>query len=140
MQSDSAGPHLGSASGPTSGPAPQRVRVSASRRSAARHTTRPVAEELSDETDLGEVYVRGLIRAQLRLSASLLLLVALTLAGVPLLFLLIPETGTVRLGPVPLPWVLLGVAAYPAAWILARFYVRASERLEAAFVDLVNGD
>ncbi|WP_460825475.1 hypothetical protein [Nostocoides australiense] len=122
---------------PAQRPPSERVRVTASRRSAPRHTARPVADELSDQTVLGEIYVRGLMRAQLRLALSLLLLAVLLLGGVPVLFAMLPQTRTLTLGPLPLPWVTLGLVVYPAIVISARYYVRASERLEAAFVDVV---
>ena len=108
------------------GPAP-RVRVTSSRREATRHTARPAADEVAEHTDLGEVYVRGLMRAQLRLAASVLLV------G----FLAVPSARSLLLLGIPLPWLTLGILIYPAAGLAARYYVRASERLEAAFVDVV---
>lgn len=119
---------------------PPRVRITASRRSAPRHLARPTSEELTDETELGEIYVRGLMRAQLRLSASVLVMGVLLLAALPLIFALLPETRSYRVGPLPLPWLVLGLSAYPVVFVVARSYVRASERLEAAFVDLVGRD
>ena len=41
---------------------------------------------------------------------------------------------------VPFPWLVLGVLVYPAAWLLARAYVRQSERIETEFAELVAGD
>lgn len=118
-------------------PASERVRVTASRRSAPRHTARAVADELSDQTALGDIYVRGLMRAQLRLAASLLMLTVLLLGSLPILFAIVPQTRSMQVGPLPLPWVTLAVLVYPAIVLLARFYVRASERLEADFVDVI---
>ena len=37
----------------------------------------------------------------------------------------------------PLPWVVLGVLVYPGVVLTARWYARASERLEADFGDVV---
>lgn len=122
---------------PAQRPASERVRVTASRRSAPRHTARAVADELSDQTALGDIYVRGLMRAQLRLAASLLMLTVLLLGSLPILFAIVPQTRSMQVGPLPLPWVTLGVLVYPAIVLLARFYVRASERLEADFVDVI---
>ena len=50
--------------------ASERVRVTASRRAAPRLATRAVADELTDQTTVGDIFVRGLMRAQLRLAAS----------------------------------------------------------------------
>ncbi len=115
----------------------ERVRVTSSRRGAARHTSRPVADELAEHTVLGDVYVRGLMRAQFRLAASILILGALALGTLPLLFAIVPSTRGILIGGIPLPWLTLGVVVYPVAVATARYYVRASERLEAAFTDVV---
>ena len=122
---------------PAARPPSDRVRVTASRGRAPRHTMRAGADELSDQTALGDLYVRGLMRAQLRLAASLLLLTVLLLGSLPIIFAIVPQTREARLGPLPLPWVALGVLVYPATVLLARYYVRASERLEAAFVAVI---
>src|SRR5690606_27947599 len=44
--------------------APQRVRVTSSRRAPAAPARRPLQTELDEQTTLGEVYVRGLMGAQ----------------------------------------------------------------------------
>ncbi len=120
--------------------ASDRVRVTASRRAAPRLATRAVADELTDQTTVGDIFVRGLMRAQLRLAASVLLLMILLLGGLPIIFAVLPQTRSVYVGPVPLPWLTLGLLIYPATALLARYYVRASERLEAAFVDVMGRD
>jgi len=79
----------------------------------------------------------SLIRAQWRLSLSVLALTAVMIGGLPLLFLLVPATGTVHVGPVPLPWLILGLLIYPALWLAGRYYVRASEQIEREFTELV---
>ena len=96
-----------------------------------------MAEELTEQTRLGDVYVAGLMRAQLRLSASVLL-VALLLGAVPLALAIWPELRLLRVGPIPVLWLVLGLAVYPAAVIGARYYTRASENLEATFVDVID--
>ena len=63
---------------------------------------------------------------------------ALGLGSLPLVFALVPDVADARLGPVPLPWLLLGVVVYPALLALGRVYVRRSERAEADFTDLVD--
>ncbi|MEI2774521.1 MAG: hypothetical protein V9G19_00825 [Tetrasphaera sp.] len=119
-------------------PGQPRVRVTSSRRGAPHPTNRPVAEDVSEQTHLGEVYVAGLMRAQLRLAASVLVVGALVLGALPLVLTLWPQTRAYRIGPLPLPWLVLGVLVYPAAVAAAHFYVRSSENLEKAFVDVVN--
>lgn len=123
--------------GPT-GTAPHRVRVTSSRRRATRHTRRTMAADVSEQTELGEVYVAGLMRAQLRLSLSILLVGVLVLGSLTIALELWPAARALHIGPVPFPWVVLGVLVYPAVFGLARYYVRASESLESAFIDVVN--
>lgn len=115
-----------------------RVRVTSSRR---RPTVRPPARTLQDEvnaqTGLGEVYVNGLVRAQLRLAMRVIVVGVLSLGGLPLLFYLVPATRRASLFGMPFAWLVLGVLVYPTAVIVARQYVRASERLEAEFTAMV---
>lgn len=116
-----------------SGP-PQRVRVTSTRRDAAtRRDVRPLTREIDEQSNLGEVYMSGLMSAQLRLAAMVLGFGALGLGGLPLLFLLVPATRSLEIGRVPLPWLILAVVVYPVALVVARYYVRASERIEAEF-------
>ncbi len=116
-------------------PPPQRVRITSSRASAPRRASRRLTEEIEEQTGLGETYLRGLMRAQLRLSLTVLALGGLTLGALPLLLAFLPSLRDARLGPVPVPWLVLGVLVYPVALLTARSYVRASERIERQFLD-----
>jgi putative solute:sodium symporter small subunit len=114
-----------------------RVRITSPRTVGARsRSQRSNAAEIDAQTRLGEVYVQGLIRAQLRLALYVVLWLAATLGVLPVLFLLLP-LDRVRLLGVPLPWVVLGAGVYPWLIALAWWYVRRAERNEAAFEDLV---
>ncbi|MBK9476932.1 MAG: hypothetical protein IPL94_12115 [Tetrasphaera sp.] len=114
-----------------------RVRVTSSRRGASTARARPVARDLDEQTTLGDVYIDGLIRAQRRLSLRVLAVLVASLIGLPLLLWEVPSIRTMTLASVPLPWILIGVAIYPATWSLARWYARATERLEADFIAVV---
>ncbi|WP_406829396.1 hypothetical protein ABEG17_10360 [Pedococcus sp. KACC 23699] len=115
-------------------PTTQRVRVTSTRRDATtRRDQRPLTREIDEQSNLGEVFVAGLMSAQLRLAAMVLGFGALGLGGLPLLFLLIPATRSLEIGPIPLPWLILGIVVYPVALVVARYYVRQSERIEAEF-------
>ena len=117
---------------------PARVRVTSTRRDApTRRDLRPLTRDLDEQSTLGEVYMAGLMAAQLRLSLRVLAFGAIGLGGLPLLFLLVPATRTLELGRLPLPWLVLAVVVYPVAIIVARYYVRASERIEAEFSHVV---
>jgi hypothetical protein len=113
---------------------PQRVRVTSTRRDATtRRDVRPLTREIDEQSNLGEVYMSGLMSAQLRLAAMVLGFGAVGLGGLPLLFLLVPATRSLEIGRIPLPWLVLAVVVYPVALVVARYYVRQSERIEAEF-------
>lgn len=117
------------------GPPPERVRVSGPPR---RRT--PVARsiDLDSGSRLAEVYLASLLRDQLRLALGILLVLALTLGALPLVFHAAPGLAEVTLLGVPLPWLLLGVAVYPALLGLGWVYVRRAERNERDFAELVS--
>lgn len=116
---------------------PLRVRVTSSRRGAVNPGSRRPSHDLDEQTELGDVYLGGLMRAQLRLSLAVLALTVVGLAALPAVLTLVPATQTTTLFGLPFPWLVLGVAVYPAAWLLARWYARQSERLEADFTEVV---
>lgn len=117
---------------------PVRVRVTSSRRDAAtRRDFRPLTREIDEQTDLGEVYMAGLMSAQLRLALRVLAFGAVGLGGLPLLFLFVPDTRSLEIGSLPFPWLVLGVLVYPVALLVARYYVRQSERIEREFSQVV---
>jgi hypothetical protein len=107
--------------------------MAASRRVPAR----PAVREIDEQTGLGEVYMRSLLRSQLRLALSVLTATAVLLGGLPLLFALVPSVTRAHVLGAPLPWVLLGGLAYPLLWLAARYHVRHCERLEDEFTDAV---
>lgn len=93
--------------------------------------------EIDAQTELGALYLRSLMRAQLRLALGILTLLATLVGGLPLLFRVAPGlAGTSVLG-VPLAWTLLGFAVYPVLLGLGWAYVRRAERNERAFIDMV---
>ena len=115
-----------------------RVRVTSPRMTAARRSAvRPAVHEIDEHTGLGEVYMRSLLRSQLRLGLSVLFATTVLLGGLPLLFALVPAVSDARILGLPLPWLLLWLLAYPMLWAAARYYVRHAERNEAAFADVL---
>jgi len=93
--------------------------------------------ELAEQTQIGEALVRGLVRAQLALALRLSLVVAIGLGGLPLLFAVAPEVSAARVLGVELPWLLLGLAAFPFLVVVGWAYVRLAERTEQDFVAVV---
>ena len=121
---------------PDSGP-PRRVRVTSPRTGAARQRRANVTSEIDAQTQLGELYMSSLLRAQLRLATLVLLTVGVLVAGLPLLFHLVPALVDVTVLGMPLTWVLLAFAVYPFLVLLGWLYVRAAERNERDFADVV---
>jgi hypothetical protein len=117
------------------GPTPERVRVSGPPR---RRTPLARASDLDSGTRLGDVYLASLLRDQLRLALGILLVLALTLGTLPLAFHLAPGLAGVTVLGLPLSWLLLGVAVYPALFGLGWVYVRRAERNEQDFAELVS--
>lgn len=98
---------------------------------------RPVTQDLDEQTGLGDVYLAGLMRAQLRLALIVVGLAVLGIGGFPLLLTLAPATRSISVLGIPFPWLVLGALVYPATWGLAWWYTRQSERIETEFSDLV---
>ena len=118
---------------------PQRVRVTSPRMGT---TTRPLARsaanEIDEQTYLGEVYMRSLVRSQLRLAFTVIAVMLLVLIALPLLFAWQPGLSAVRFARVPLPWLIVGVVAYPALTLGALWLVRAADRAERDFGEIVD--
>jgi len=96
-----------------------------------------VTSEIDAQTRLGEIYMSSLLRAQLRLAGIVILAVLVLVGGLPLSYWLFPGLVDIRVLGMPLAWVLLGFAAYPLLLGLGWFYVRAAERNERDFADMV---
>ncbi len=93
--------------------------------------------DLDEQTTIGEVYLRSLIRTQLRLALTVCAAVMLVGGGLPAVFAMWPATRSHEILGLQLPWLVLGVLAYPALVAGGWAYVRAAERNEANFVALV---
>lgn len=116
---------------------PVRIRVTGPQRTTAPHRRDLLIREIDEQTEIGEIYMRALMRSQLRLAGLVIAVLGLTLGLLPVVFLLWPVTRTQHLLGIPLPWVLLGVAVYPVLLGLGWFYVRQAERNERDFTELV---
>ena len=116
---------------------PRRVRVVSPRTAARAATHRPVRREIDEQTIVGEVYMRSLVRLQLRLAIGICLIFAVLLGGLPILFTLEPGLSDAHLVGVPVPWLLLGFVVYPVLVLTGWFYVRQAERNERDFSELV---
>jgi hypothetical protein len=126
---------------PAPAPDPGRRVTVTSPRTEAAHSARPMRrrrDELADQTGLGDVLIRSLIRAQLGLAVRVLGVFVALLGGLPLAFAVFPSAGRAEIGGLPVPWLLLGLAAFPMLVLLGLVYVRQAERNEREFAELVD--
>lgn len=107
-----------------------RVRVTSSRREATTARRRPMAAALVEQTGAGELYLRGLMRAQLRLALAVLAGLAVVLGGIPVLYVVLPATRAVQVAGVPVVWPVLAVLVYPVLVGVAAWYTRSATRIE----------
>lgn len=96
------------------------------------------AGEVDQDTRLGGLYVGSLLREQLWLAVRTLVLLSVVVGSLPVVFHLWPDLARLRVGPVPVVWLVLGVATYPFLVLLAWRYVRRAERNEATFAELMD--
>lgn len=118
------------------GPPQARQRVVLADRHGARVVRTRV--EVQEQTEVGDVMVRALVRAQLGLALRIAVLTAALLGLIPLLVFAFPALSGVAVFGIRLPWLVLGVAVYPMLYGVARLYCRLAERTEQEFVDLAD--
>jgi hypothetical protein len=96
--------------------------------------------EVQEQTQVGDAFVRGLVRAQLGLALRLAAVVVASVAAVPLLIGLFPEVAAVTVFGIRLNWLLLAAVVYPVMYGVGRLYVRLAEQSERDFVRVVDGE
>ena len=114
-----------------------RVRVTNPLTSAPAHVRRSVRQEIDESTGIGEIYMRSLIRSQLRAALAVALTLVLSIGALPLVFLAFDAVTDFAVLGVPAPWLILGVAVYPGLFGLGWVYIRQAERAERQFTELV---
>lgn len=118
-------------------PSEHRVRITSPRTGARPHVRRTTREEIDQSTAVGEVYIRSLMRAQLRSALRIVLILMATVGALPAAFAFVDGFAEITVAGVPLPWLVLGVGVYPGLFLLGWIYVRRAERTERAFARLV---
>ena len=93
--------------------------------------------DLAEQTPVGEALVKGLVRAQFALALRLALVVVAGLGALPLLFAVAPAVGEFTVAGVHLPWLLLGVLAFPFLVGVGWAYVHWAERNEQDFIAVI---
>lgn len=114
-----------------------RVRVTNPLTSAPAHIRRSVKQEIDESTGVGEVYMRSLIRSQLRAALTVTTTLMLSIGALPIVFITFDSVTQLRIAGIPLPWIVLGVVVYPALFLLGWLYLRQVERAEQDFAELV---
>ncbi|MDQ0821985.1 hypothetical protein QFZ79_004365 [Arthrobacter sp. V4I6] len=94
------------------------------------------ARDAAEESDAGQVFVRSLIRSQLRLGLVVAGGFLLILLAFPLMLGLVPGLAQSTIAGLPFDWVLLGAGIYPVIGLSAWLYVRTAARNEARYRDL----
>ncbi len=115
---------------------PRRKRVVLADRRRTRQVARTMME-LEEQTSVGEVLVRHLVRAQVRTVLAAAGVPALVLLSLPLLLWAFPAFARADVFGVPLPWLLLGVLVYPFLLLVGFAATRLAERHEREFVRMV---
>lgn len=116
----------------------ERIRITHPRTAGTRSIpARPPWLEIDEVTPIGELYLDSLLRSQRRtafgvcaVTVGLLVLLATATAEVTGL-------SRVTLLGIQLPWVLVGVAVYPALLVVGLLAVRRAERNERDFTALM---
>ncbi len=93
--------------------------------------------EIDAQTQLGEIYMSSLLRAQLRLAAASSSPSRSSSPGCRSPSTCCPDLMATEVLGMPLSWVLLAFAVYPLLFVLGWLYVRAAERNERDFADVV---
>jgi len=94
--------------------------------------------EFEEQTEVGELYLKALMRRQRRLSLGVALAFVSFLFVQPLLAFWWPEWGALRIFGIPVSWLVLGVASYPLLIWLGSIYVRRAEEVDDEFTDLLS--
>jgi hypothetical protein len=116
---------------------PPRTRVVLVEAAVRRRPADRARADLVEQTPVGEALVKGLMRAQLALALRLSLVVVTGLGALPLLFAVAPRVGAIKVLGVNLPWLLLGVLAFPFLVGVGWAYVRWAERNEQDFIAVI---
>lgn len=121
---------------------PERVRVTAPRPGSPEASVLSGSHRAAGEptSDIAGVYVRSLIRSQLRLGVVFALGFIAATALFVLAIAFAPQLDAAFVVGVPLSWLLLGAGVYPLAITVGALYVRAAARNEARYRSLTEDE
>jgi hypothetical protein len=95
-------------------------------------------DELAAGSEVGNVYLRRLVRAQLQLSLTALLAFGGLVGSLPAALYVLPGLQRVVVLGLPLPLVLLGLPISVLLIAIARIYQRRADALDQAFRTLLD--
>lgn len=95
-------------------------------------------EELAAGSEVGRIYLRRLVRAQLQLSLTALLAFGGLVGSLPLALYALPGLQRVDVLGLPVPLVLPGVPVFVLLIVIARTYQRRADALDQAFRALLD--
>ena len=135
----SGGEQVGHGADPRSS-APPRVRVTSAASSGAASATRGIALPGAPVREAEAVYVRSLVRGQLRLALGCLLAFLLVAAVLTVAIFVVAGTGDPVVFGVPLSWLLQAYGYYPIMLVFAVVFARAAGRNERRYRALAEHD
>jgi hypothetical protein len=86
--------------------------------------------------DPSTVYVRSLIRSQLRVALLAAGAFAVVLAAITAVLAFVPEVRALTLAGIPIAWIVLGAGIYPIVLLIGALVVRAADRNERRYRSL----
>ena len=95
-------------------------------------------DELAAGSEVGNVYLRRLVRAQLMLSLTALLAFGGLLGSLPVALAVLPGLQRVSVLGLPLPLVMLGAPLFVLFVVLGWVYQRRADALDASFSELLS--
>ncbi|MCW3012472.1 MAG: hypothetical protein JWO90_2876 [Solirubrobacterales bacterium] len=95
-------------------------------------------DELAEGSEVGKVYLRRLVRAQLLLSLTALLAFGGLVGSLPLALYVLPGLHRAEVLGVPLPLVLLGPPIFVLLITIGWVYQRRADALDASFRELLH--
>ena len=117
---------------------PRRVIITHPRTTSRRRSSRTSAQrDLAEHTIRGEVLLASLRRSQLRLAISIATVFVVTVSAIPLVYGFLPTLHESVVLGVPALWLTLGFGVFPLIITLGFIHVRATERYEQQFSDLI---
>ena len=103
-------------------------------------TRKSTRDELAAGSEVGNVYLRQLVRAQLHLSLTTLLAFGGLIGALPVALYVLPGLQRVLVLGVPLPIVVVGAPVFVGLIALAWLYQRRADALDLAFRALLDDE